>query len=73
MYTPDTVLTIVTLGAGEMIQVPEEPGLILSDSMAAHNCLHVTPVSDDLTPSTQTYGQKNNTHKIKNKCLFFSF
>lgn len=63
MYTPETVLTIVTLGAGEMIQglradLPEEPGLILSDSMAAHNCLHVTPVSDDLTPSTQTWGQK---------------
>lgn len=57
MYTLETVLTIVTLGAGKMIQLlraalPEEPGLILSDYMAAHNHLHVTPVSDDLTPST---------------------
>lgn len=36
MYTLETVLTTVTLGAGDMIQklratLPEEPGLILSD------------------------------------------
>jgi hypothetical protein len=63
------------VGAGEMVQqlraqaaLPEDPGSFPHTHMAAHNCLYVTPVLGDLTPSHRhTCIQVINVYKIKIK------